>query len=80
MLKKLFKIGPKKEDTIQVWSTERGLSGVIPVQESFNFMPDWFVKAPKWKNEKIKSDKYEIGNLKTENMSIRNRPYANRDV
>ena len=63
MLKKLFKIGPKKEDTIQVWSTERGLSGVIPVQESFNFMPDWFVKAPKWKNEKIDGEKNKKDNV-----------------
>ena len=46
MLKKIFKIGTKKEDKIEVWSILSGLAGVIPVQKSFHFMPDWFVKTP----------------------------------
>jgi len=55
MLKKIFKIGPKKEDKIEIWSDVPGLADVIPVQESSNFMPEWFLKTPRWseKNEEL---------------------------
>jgi hypothetical protein len=45
-LKKIFKIGSKKEDKIEIWSVVPGLADVIPVQKSSHFMPDWFVKIP----------------------------------
>jgi len=51
MLEKIFKIGPKKEDKIEIWSDIPGLADVIPVQKSSHFMPEWFLKTPRWSKE-----------------------------
>ena len=61
MLKKIFKIGPKKEDKIEIWSDVPGLTEVMPVQESFHFLPNWFVKTPSWSEEKkgIRTDEFQ---------------------
>ena len=51
LLKKIFKIGPKKEDKIEIWSDVPELADVVPVQESSYFMPDWFLKTPRGKRD-----------------------------
>ena len=53
MLKKLFKFGSKKDDIIEIWSDIAGLPEVIPVKESHHFLPDWWIKTPKWQSEKV---------------------------
>ena len=61
MLEKIFKIGPKEEDKIEIWSDVPGLTEVMPVQESFHFLPNWFVKTPSWSEEKkgIRTDEFQ---------------------
>ena len=52
MLKKLFKFGSNKDDIIEIWSTINGLPEIVPVKESHHFLPDWWIKTPKWQSEK----------------------------
>ena len=61
LLKKIFKIGPKKEDKIEIWSSASGLTEVMPVQESFHFLPNWFVKTPSWSEEEegMRTDQFQ---------------------
>ena len=55
MLKKIFKIGPKKDDVIQIWSRIEGLDAVEPIRQSHHFMPDWWMKTPPWQNDSVKT-------------------------
>ena len=53
MLKKLFKFGSNKDDIIEIWSTINGLPEIVPVKQSHHFLPDWWIKTPKWQNKVV---------------------------
>ena len=73
LLKKIFKIGPKKEDKIEIWADVPGLVDVIPVQESSYFMPDWFLKTPRW-SEKHEYTKTNISERSDQGQTIKQCP------
>ncbi len=67
MLEKIFKIGPKKTDKIEIWTILPGLSDVMPVQESSNFIPKWFLDTPSWppgQEEETKNEPNFKGTIK----------------